>query len=127
MSRTLVTTGENDLFWMRDGEPVFLKYVGMTELSFGDQDEGTAVLTGYLPEALKLRELKRGDTVEVVNRCFGARKEYTAEDVIIRLELLKVVKRIPNPVALRPEEDMRLCLEVIAHCKVTFLFRPEEA
>ena len=128
MHKILVTTGENDLFWMKDGEPVFLKCVGMTELSFGNQDKGTAVLTGYLPEALILRELECGDVLEVVNRCFGARREHTAEDAIIRLGILKISKRIPNPVALRPEEDMRLCLEAIVHCKITFLFEsPEEA
>ena len=127
MSRILITTGESDLFWMRDAGPFFLKCTGITELLLKDQDKGVATIIGYLPDALALRKLKCGDVLEIVNRCYGLRREHTAEDVILRLELLKVLlKRIPNPVALRADEDMRLHLEVIADCKVTFLFGLEE-
>ena len=128
MSRILMTTGENDLFWITDEGPFFLRCTGITELLLKDQDKGVVTLVGYLPEALVLRELKCGDILEIINRCYGLRREYTAEDVIVRLEILDVVRKIPNLVALRPEQDMRLNLEVTASCRVTFLFdRPEEA
>lgn len=129
--RILISTGESDLFWMREAGPFFLKCTGITELLLKDQDRGVVTIVGYLPEAAVLRKLKCGDVLEIVNRCCGSRDEYTAEDVILRLELLEVLlKRIPHLVALRSDEDMRLCLEVIANCKVTFLFgleEPEEA
>jgi hypothetical protein len=114
---------------MRETGPFFLKCTGITELLLKDQDEGTVTLVGYLPDALELRKLGCGDVLEVVSRHHGLRREHTAEDVILRLGVLRATKRIPNLVALKPEEDMRLSLEVIADCKVTFLFsdRAEEA
>jgi len=130
MSRILITTGENDLFLVRGGEPTFLKCTGITELILKDQDRGIVTLIGYLPDALVLRDLKCGDIVEIVNFCRGIllRDEYDAEAVIIRLKLLEMRKRIPNPVALGPEQDVRLSIEVTASCRVTFLFEsPEEA
>ena len=127
MTRNLITTGENDLFLMRDGEPIFLECTGITELLLRGQDKGIVTLVGYLPEALRLRDLEHGDTIEVVNLCRdGLRDRYDAEGVIVRLELLEVEKRIPNLVALRPKQDVRLNIEVIASCKVTFLFSTEE-
>jgi len=129
MHRNLITTGENDLFLMRDGEPTFLKYTGITELLLRGQDKGIVTLVGYLPEALRLQDIERGDILEVVNLCRGGlRDKYIAEGVIVRLELFDVEKKIPNLVALRPGQDVRLNIKVIASCKVTFLFKsPEEA
>ena len=128
MTRNWITTGENDLFLMRDGEPIFLKCTGITELLLRGQDKGIVTLIGYLPEALSLQDLERGDILEVVNLCRGGlRDRYAAEGVIIRLELLEVERRIPNLIALRPVQDERLNIEVIASCKITFLFNTEEA
>ena len=127
MARILITTGESDLFLMKDGKPIFLKYTGITELLLRGQDKGIVTLVGYLPEALGLRDLEHGDIVEVVNLCRGGlRDKYVAEGVIVRLELFEIEKKIPNLVALRPEQDMRLSIEVIASCKVAFLFKPEK-
>ena len=128
MRRNLITTGENDLFLMRDGKPTFLKYTGITELLLRGQDKGIVTLVGYLPEALRLQDIESGDTIEVVSSCCGSlRNKHDAEGVIVRLELFDVEKKIPNLVALRPEQNERLNIEVIARCKVTFLFKsPEE-
>ena len=126
MSRVLITTGESDLFWMREAGPFFLKCTGITELLLKDQDKGVVTIIGYLPDALALRKLKHGDVLEVVNRCSGLRREYTAEDAILQLKLLKMRKRIPGLVALSSGEDMRLHLEIITDCGVSFLFKLEE-
>ena len=128
MHQHLIMTGENDLFLMRDGKPIFLRCTGITELVLRDQDKGIVTLVGYLPDALKLQDIESGDIIEVVSSCCGnLRDKYDAEGVIVRLELFDVGKEIPNLVALRPEQNMRLSIEVIASCRVAFLFKsPEE-
>jgi len=108
--RELITVGDNDLFRVVDGGTFRLECVGIDKVLLVGEHKATVYITGYLPTALVLRELKEGDVLEVVN-CRSKR-------CIAHFEILEVLERkIPDLVILAPDENQRLQLNLVLDCR----------
>lgn len=82
----LVITGQSDLFRMNLDGPEYLHGIGVQDVMFLDPRDTNVTLVACTPSAITILMCISDDTtLEIVNRDHGLRKEYTVEDVIIRM------------------------------------------
>ena len=122
-ARDIIMKEDNDIFHMSPDGPIHMPCVGIENINFASLDSARVTLVARMPSAIKhLSEIPSGAMLEVVNRCFGSRGEYTAEDVIVRLGHCIFGERwFPNLVAVRPENAGRITLCAEATCKLELL------
>jgi len=116
-----IDTSGTDLFIIEDGgAPRRLKYCGISSITWEDEDKAVAILHGFLPRALWLKDFPDGVTLIVGYAESGLRDDLDDQEVVIRLADCRAgEKQLLAPVPLSPNKAALLSISVNVICKLT--------